>query len=84
MLEIDPDRGWVIMKTHLRQSSGNYYPACHIVGHGKVNAPFGVAPQSFKNEHEDFRRKKCEAVFLKRRNAQRKKAGKQPITAFNE
>ncbi len=73
-------------KTHLRnRPSGiaSSFPACHV-GTGERANWLTVSAKEFKTLSADHRCKKCEQVFLKRRNNQRMKNGKAPVKVWNE
>lgn len=69
------------MKVHLRNGQGQIAPACHLRG-GREHGTVTLSPASFKATEADERCSKCEAVFLKRRNAQRKSACLEPVNSI--
>lgn len=56
------------MKTHLRQSKNNLSPAC--TPYGTERGVFGSDPKHFNGSLDKCKR--CEGIFEKRREAQRK------------
>jgi hypothetical protein len=79
------------MKTHLRQGTDTYgrsVPACGlhqvVTRKGGVLNSVQVSPQLFKTTEPADRCVKCEAVFLRKRNEQRKGKGLPPVSSFDE
>lgn len=76
------------MKIHLRKGSNSILqqitPACQSYGKASVNR-VKLSPKIFRDYPDESELcEKCKAVFLKRRNEQRKKHGLEPVERFNE
>jgi uncharacterized protein len=72
------------MKVHLWQSKGVDIPACGDLGRrgGNQSSPNCVSPATFLKSENTCA--SCQAVYLRRRNEQRKKEGKPPVSRWND